>query len=97
MIATEVFGLMNGFSDHMHRIHKMRELGAEIRGIGTKCGDCQHWMKSSSCPREHNVNGYTRGPSSGDFKCGKFVETKAAADRRETLTLELAAIQEQQP
>lgn len=38
----------------------------------SRCGNCFFWMKSRECPREHNVNGYMRGPSSGDPACGKL-------------------------
>lgn len=37
-----------------------------------RCGSCEHWMKSSVCPREHNVKGYSRGPSCDAYPCGKF-------------------------
>jgi hypothetical protein len=50
-----------------------------------ECGNCQHWMKSRVCPRERNVNGMTRGPSSGDPACKDFALTprvaKLKADR----------------
>lgn len=39
-----------------------------------KCGNCNKWMKSSQCPREHNVNGMTRGPSSEEIACKQYVE-----------------------
>lgn len=38
-----------------------------------RCGECKHWMKSRECPREHNVNGMSRGPSCGAAVCDKFV------------------------
>ena len=37
-----------------------------------RCGDCSHWMKSSECPREHNVKGMSRGPSCDGMACDKF-------------------------
>jgi hypothetical protein len=67
----------------------MRKLSARIRVIGTVCGDCSHWMKSRDCPREHNVNGYSRGPSMGERKCPKFVECFSATKHRAELTSEL--------
>lgn len=36
------------------------------------CGNCEHWMKSKVCPREKNVNGYSRGPSCNDYPCNQF-------------------------
>lgn len=51
-----------------------RENLARLRVLATpRCGSCDSWMKSSSCPREHNFNGYTRGPDSGGYPCSKFV------------------------
>lgn len=38
-----------------------------------KCSNCIKWMKSSRCPREHNVREYSQGPSSSDLPCDKFV------------------------
>ena len=40
-----------------------------------RCGACQHWMKSRICPRERNVNGWNRGPSSESVPCDKFLIT----------------------
>ena len=37
-----------------------------------RCGDCNKWMKSSECPREHNVRGISRGPSWGEPTCDQF-------------------------
>lgn len=36
------------------------------------CMDCNNWMKSKLCPREINVNGWNKGPSSDDIICNKF-------------------------
>jgi len=38
-----------------------------------KCGNCYNWMKSSMCPKEHNVRGRSRGPSSSVHACNEFV------------------------
>jgi hypothetical protein len=35
-------------------------------------------MKSRECPREHNVNGMSRGPSCNALACDKFVAKDAA-------------------
>jgi len=53
-----------------------------------RCGQCDHWMKSRECPREHNVKGFSRGPSSGDPICGKFSITKSALDIQKSRALE---------
>ncbi len=50
-----------------------------------KCGDCYWWMKSKDCPREKNVNGFSRGPSMSGIACGKFSSRqypKAAVQRQ---------------
>jgi hypothetical protein len=39
------------------------------------CGDCHLWMKSRECPKEVNVNGYSRGPSADGIICDKFVRS----------------------
>lgn len=38
------------------------------------CGDCDHWMKSSKCPREKNINGWNHGPSMNGTICDQFQE-----------------------
>lgn len=43
------------------------------------CGSCEHWMKSSACPREKGVG---TGPTSGDPPCDRF--RLATARSRET-------------
>ena len=43
-----------------------------------RCGECHWWMKSRDCPREHNVNGISRGPSCDDATCDKFRPKDAA-------------------
>lgn len=45
-----------------------------------RCGNCDHWMKSRSCPRERNVNGYSRGPSMDDLACDRFSLKQSVAD-----------------
>ena len=45
-----------------------------------ECGNCQHWMKSSSCPREETINGYKKGPSMGAPVCAKFKIEQSAVD-----------------
>lgn len=66
-----------------------------IRSGLPKCGECSHWMKSSLCPREHNVKGMSRGPSSGEAACDKFLAKDAAtaahiAERMAPITKYLA-------
>jgi hypothetical protein len=79
------------------RVH-MDHAEADERNARPSCGNCRHWMKSRECPRERNVNGYSRGPSSGEPPCGKFTENARvqglrdrAAEFRAKAAAELAA------
>jgi hypothetical protein len=45
-----------------------------------ECGNCFFWMKSRECPRERNVAGASRGPSSLDRACDKFRIEKRIVD-----------------
>lgn len=56
------------------------------RAIQPRCGNCYWWVKSRDCPREHNVNGQTRGPSCDGMPCHKFQESSRVAELR-TLAL----------
>ena len=49
---------------------------AKKDGIINLCGHCSHWMKSSECPKEINVNGYNRGPSCNTIACDNFKSTE---------------------
>lgn len=95
MDAKEVDDIFAGFmrlSERTERLHKIRELRAKIGRQGTECGDCDKWMKSSQCPKEHNVNGYSRGPSYSTPICKEFVEGKSTTEFREKLQKELALL-----
>lgn len=74
----------------VQRAEKVRELTAAIAKV--RCGDCDKWMKSRQCPREHNVRGQSRGPSCEGMPCGQFVETVTARDRRQANRDKLAAL-----
>jgi hypothetical protein len=52
---------------------KMTAFALSDRIIRKRCGDCDNWNKSRLCPKERNVNGYSRGPSMNDFTCPSFV------------------------
>lgn len=93
--GREIWDWAHRLSEHTHRLHKMRELRADISKIGSRCGDCNKWMKSRECPREKNVNGRNRGPSCNDFKCSQFVEEHHATKRRAELEADLAAVEQQ--
>lgn len=68
-----VFDAILRFDTEIQRIAAERNRRAELRRQARKtCGACHFWMKSQECPRERNVNGWNRGPSSGDVPCGRF-------------------------
>lgn len=64
-------------SELAQRRDKERELR---RWAAPSCGGCYWWMKSRDCPREHNVNGMTRGPSADALPCAKFKPSKSHED-----------------
>ena len=91
MSAPEVWGIpeVDGFIDAMSRATRFAELRKERQQLAAhqtnpKCGDCYNWMKSSMCPREHNVRGQTTGPSCNGARCESFVwdgPIRAALDK----------------
>lgn len=72
---------------------RIQELKYAIRQCGTRCGDCDKWMKSSECPREKNVNGMTRGPSINAPICNQFVIKNWVIKHQEDLQKELTHIE----
>lgn len=87
--GREIWGWAARLSDHVNRLDKMRQLAADIAKV--RCGDCRLWMMKA-CPREHNVNGYNRGPSMEGIICGKFVEDPSSAALRQRRRDELAEL-----
>lgn len=65
--------------DRLLRADMLRQLVAQRGEIDTlltpRCGNCEHWMKSRTCPREHNVDGMTRGPSCNALPCPQHAMT----------------------
>lgn len=53
------------------------------------CGNCAHWMRSRSCPRETNVNGWNRGPSMNASPCEKFTSSPEHVKAVANLTKEV--------
>lgn len=85
------------FIDAMDRIAQLgaiRRAKAEADQTDRpRCGSCQHWMKSRECPRERNVNGYSRGPSCDALPCSKFdLKPSVAALKVERLAAAEAAL-----
>jgi len=70
---------------------ELNRLRQELAKIGSVCGDCDLWMKSTQCPREVNVNGWNRGPSMADHKCSKFALSRQSEDRRARLAAQIEA------
>ena len=64
--AINAMGRMSLLATLAQKVREARDTDARL------CGNCQSWMKSRECPREHNVNGYKRGPSMNDAGCGQF-------------------------
>lgn len=90
--GREVWDWADRFSEHVHTQDKIRKLRAAVFQQGRTCGDCSNWMKSRLCPKERNVKGMTRGPSSGDLKCNQFLEGVGATKRRADLSAQLAEL-----
>lgn len=73
-----VFGMFTEFSARLHAEDKRRKELAHLRENARQtCGNCDKWMKSRECPREHNVNGRSRGPSCNALPCGQFVSSSS--------------------
>lgn len=72
-IITERRAQMEEYRRHeIERFSEMDELDLNKYVQHKRCSNCDKWMKSSLCPREHNVRGYSKGPSADDFPCGDF-------------------------
>jgi hypothetical protein len=85
--GLEIWAWAADLSAWRQRQDRMRELTRQIAKV--RCGDCQHWMKSRICPREHNVNGRNKGPSCEGVICDKFVEEPHYATLRAERRAEL--------
>ena len=63
---------------------RVRDLLAEWRlADKKKCGNCEHWMKASQCPKETDVKGRPHGPSMNDAVCSQFKVTSEARQLKE--------------
>jgi hypothetical protein len=56
------------------RYLKAQELARMKENARKKCGNCAHWMRSMSCPKEvHDMRtGRYSGPSCNGYPCDKF-------------------------
>lgn len=81
MSASALFdGFLEWDRKRLAAIQRREELATLKRQATPHCGDCYYWMKSRDCPRERNVNGMSRGPSSGGLPCVKFLGTASFND-----------------
>lgn len=68
--------------EQIDKDEKIKELSDQLLSIGKGCGDCDKWMKSYLCPKEINVNGFTRGPTKDAPICNLYEENHIAKTRR---------------
>lgn len=92
-MSEQVWAWAERFSDHVHRIHRARELAAAIYEGETTCGSCSKWM-TDACPREIRDQRGTKvgGPSCKALKCNQFVMQQWDAKRIAGLREEYAAL-----
>ena len=95
--GREVWDWASRLSDQVHRQDEIRRTRSDLSRIGTRCGDCSHWMKSRQCPREQNIGGRRTGPSCEGLVCSDFALDHFAAKRRDELTEKLAALSQESP
>jgi hypothetical protein len=93
MSVIHIFDAIGLMSEEVHRRDAIDKLKSRIRKVGTRCGDCTHWTKSSQCPQERNVNGQQRGPSFESFICGQFSECPRSKAFRAELQTELKELE----
>lgn len=85
--GAEIWDWARDLSAWRQRQARMAELAVAIAKV--RCGDCDHWMKSRRCPREHNVNGRNKGPSCEGSICEQFSEDSSSAGLRAKRKAEL--------
>lgn len=65
-------------------IQQLRDKIIEARDTDScRCGNCDFWMKSSSCPAEKNVKGRNVGPNMNAIGCNKFKVTAWVAELKQ--------------
>ena len=77
------------------RLGRLADFNNELQHIKSiksrRCGSCFWWMKSRDCPRERNVNGYSRGPSMNStiaLRCSKYQLAPLSKQNYETRLLD---------
>lgn len=68
-------------------ITEIAEIQVDIINIPNKCGNCDHWMKSSKCPREvRDISGRLKAVNScNGLSCHLFIESAFSCNHKETL------------
>lgn len=85
-----IFDIANAFSEAQAAERKRRDELDVLRNLSRReCGNCDKWMKSRECPREHNVKGMSRGPSCKGLACGSFVGRAGFREAADKLAAEL--------
>lgn len=84
--------------DGLNKISLIAQLRDKVR-VATdakrnRCGGCDHWMKSRSCPKERNVGGMSRGPSCDAPACSSFSITTNEIETRSRRANEAVAFAE---
>lgn len=81
-----LFDSLIDFDEAQQKQRARLEHIAELRRrLQPRCGNCDKWMKSSECPREKNVNGYSRGPSMSEWPCPQYVAAREIAETKAEL------------
>lgn len=88
-----LFGAFERVAVAVQMDEKKRELRVKLHRIGTTCGDCSKWMKSSQCPAERNVNGRNVGPSMNAPRCAAFNESSEATTSRAEMKARIAELE----
>lgn len=70
-----------GGLDRLSKIAQLKDMVTEANiSSRSSCGSCHFWMKSRECPRERNVDGFSRGPSCEAPICGTFLQTTSSLE-----------------
>lgn len=80
---NEIAAIFDGLN-RVSQIVQLKDQYVEYEQTDRKrCGACDHWMKSSLCPKEKNINGRNHGPSMNSYTCDKFLLEKWVKDLKE--------------
>ena len=71
-VPDEVNNVLSGFQRLSAITQLMSKINDLQRWTNKRCGNCDMWMCSNSCPKEKNINGRNKGPSMNEYGCDKF-------------------------